>query len=75
MNKRYILPPISYFFSFQVFFFKVYSFILRERERVSGGGAERERETETETETENHRQALCCQPNAGLELMNREIIT
>ena len=44
----------------------------RERESMSKGGAERE------SKTENLKQALCCEsaePDAGLELINLEIVT
>ena len=62
---------VSLFLVF-LFFLNVYLFILREgkRQRVSRGGSDRK-------ERENPNQALTvrAEPNAGLKLMNREIIT
>ena len=52
-----------------VFFLDVYLFGLRERERASGGGLERE------AENPNRLHAVNAQPDAGLELTNREIMT
>ena len=58
-------------------FNKVYSCIISERERecvcTSGGGAERE--GETEPGVGSRLRAVSTGPNAGLELMNREIMT
>ena len=40
-----------------------------------GGGAEREREGDTESEAVSRLQAVSTEPDAGLELMNCEIMT
>ena len=48
-------------------FFILFYFILRERQRVSGGGAEREGDTGSG--------AAGTEPDAGLELVNHEIMT
>ena len=45
----------------------------RERQSVSGRGAERE--GDRESEAGSRLQAVSTQPDAGLELMSREIIT
>ena len=55
-----------------VVFFNVYSF-LRDRESASGGGAERE--GDTESEAGSALPAVSPEPDAGLELTNREIVT
>ena len=44
-----------------------------ERERASGGGAERE--GDTESETGSRFRAVSTEPDAGLKLRNREIMT
>ena len=44
----------------------------REREREQGGGRER---GDTESEAGSRLQAVSTEPKAGLELMNREIMT
>ena len=51
-------------------------FILRERgrESTSRGGAERERERERER-IPSRLHAISAEPNVGLKLMNREIMT
>ena len=46
---------------------------MRENEREREGGAERE--GDTESETGSRLQAVSTKPDAGLELMNREIMT
>ena len=55
---------------------------MRERKIASAGAEERERqrqrETETETETEripSRLWAISAEPNTGLNIMNREIMT
>ena len=55
-----------------IHFFNVYLF-LRERERESRGGADRE--GDTESETGSRLRAICPEPDAGLELTDREIVT
>ena len=54
------------------YFFNLYLF-LREREHVSRGGAERE--GDTEFEAGSRLGAISTEPDAGLELMDREIMT
>ena len=58
------------------FFLNIYLFFLRGRERqsVSGGGAEREREKKT-LKAGSRLPAVGIEPDAGLEPMNREIVT
>ena len=46
---------------------------MRERERVNRGGAEREGDTESEAGA--RLRAASTEPNVGLELGNREIMT
>ena len=46
---------------------------LRERQSVSGGGAERE--GDTESQAGSRLPAVSMEPDAGLELVNREIMT
>ena len=46
---------------------------LRDRDGVSGGEAERE--GDTESQAGSRLRAVSTEPNAGLELMNREIMT
>ena len=52
-----------------------YLFYLKERDRqsMSGGGAERE--GDTESEAESRLGAVSTEPDAGLELTDREITT
>ena len=45
----------------------------RQRKNVSGGGAERE--GDTESEAGSRLRAVSKEPDAGLELKNREIMT
>ena len=54
------------------FFFNIYLF-LRQRESMNGGGAERE--GDTEWEAGSRLWAISSEPDAGLELMDREIVT
>ena len=54
------------------YFFNVYLF-LKERQSVSGGGAEKEGDTESEAGF--RLQAVGTEPNVGLELTNRKIMT
>ena len=59
---------IFYFFNFQCLFI-----FERERQSVSKGGAERE--GDTESEAGSRLRAVGTEPDAGLELTNREIVT
>ena len=63
----------SILFFFLIFFFKVYLFWDRERQSMNGGGAERE--GDTESETGSRLRAISPEPDAGLELTDREIVT
>ena len=48
----------------------------RERQSMSGGGAEREGDTESEAGSRyQHIRAVSIEPNVGLELTDREIMT
>ena len=54
--------------------FNVYLFLTeRERQSMSGGGVERE--GDTESETGSRLGAVSTEPDPGLELMDREIMT
>ena len=54
--------------------FNVYLFLSeRKRQSVSRGGPEREEDTESEAGSRLH--IVSTQPNTGLELTNREIVT
>ena len=53
-------------------FFNVYLF-LRQRQSMNGGGAEREGDTESEAGSKLW--AISPEPDVGLELTNREIVT
>ena len=57
------------------FFFFTFIYLLRdiERQSTSWGGAERERDTEAEAGS--RLRAVSTEPDAGLELTNREITT
>ena len=63
------LPIVSFFF---LIFVNAYLF-LRQRQSMNGGGSERE--GDTESETGSRLQAVSTEPDAGLELTNREIMT
>ena len=56
-----------------VFFLTFIYFWDRERQSMNGGGSERE--GDTESETGSRLWAISTEPDAGLELMNREIVT
>ena len=57
-----------------VFFFFQRLFIFgTERDSMNGGGAERE--GDTESETGSRLRAISPEPDAGLELTDREIVT
>ena len=70
--RNFLLSSTPLFFFFN-FFFNVYSFFDRERQRVSGGGAERE--GDTESKAGSRLRAVSTEPDAGLELTDREIMT
>ena len=53
--------------------FFMFHLFLRERQSVSRGGAERE--GDTESEAGSRLPAVSTEPDAGLELMNLEIMT
>ena len=63
---------LNFYFNF---FFKVFYFYFwdRERQSMNGGGAERE--GDTECEAGSRLRAISPEPNTGLELMDREIVT
>ena len=58
------------FFIFSTFFIYLWD---RERQSMNGGGAERE--GDTESETGSRLRAISPEPDAGLELTDREIVT
>ena len=60
-----------FFFNFLLTF--IYFFWDRERQSMKGGGAERE--GDTESEAGSRLWAISPEPDAGLELTNREIVT
>ena len=74
MDKKivvYISPSFIYFF---LIFFQRFLFIFgTERQSMNGGGAERE--GDTESETVSRLWAISPEPDAGLELTDREIVT
>ena len=60
------------------FCFLMFVYFLRERQRQSanwGRGGRAEREGDTESEASSGLQAVSPEPDAGLELTNREIMT
>ena len=67
----YCLLSGNFFFNFFSKFF-IY-FWDRERQSMNGGGAERE--GDTESETGSRLRAISPEPDAGLELPDREIVT
>ena len=69
LEKCWSSLPIFFFFFFNVFIY----FWDRERQSMNGGGAERE--GDTESETGSRLQAISPEPDAGLELPDREIVT
>ena len=58
---------------FLIFFSTFIYFWDRERQSMNGGGAERE--GDTESETGSRIRAISPEPDAGLELTDREIVT
>ena len=65
-------PPVGIFFLIFFSTFLIY-FWDRERQSTNGGGAERE--GDTESETGSRLRAISPEPDAGLELTDREIVT
>ena len=65
------LHAVFFFFS-NVFYFFIY-FWDRERQSMNVGGAERE--GDTESETGSRLRAISPEPDAGLELTDRKIVT
>ena len=63
----------SLFFFFLIFFSTFIYFWARERQSLNGGGAERE--GDTESEAGSRLRAVSPEPDAGLELPDREIVT
>ena len=57
------------------YFLNLYLFILREKASTSGGGTERKREKERRERIPSRPYAVSTEPDAGLELMNCEIMT
>ena len=56
-----------------IFYLLIYFWGDRERQSMNGGGAERE--GDTESETGSRLRAISPEPDAGLELTDREIVT
>ena len=61
------------FIFFLIFFLTFIYFWDRERQSMNGGGAERE--GDTESEAGSRLRAISPEPDAGLELTDREIVT
>ena len=66
-SQEGILFFLTFFFSKFIYFWD------RERQSMNGGGAEREGDTESETGSRFG--AISPEPDAGLELADREIVT
>ena len=66
-NSTKIWSMYTFFFSTFIYFWD------RERQSMNGGGAERE--GDTESETGSRLRAISPEPDAGLELTDREIVT
>ena len=65
------LQPLFFYF---LFFFNIYLFLrLRQRQSMSGGGAGRE--GDTGSETGSRLRAVSTEPDSGLELTDRDIMT
>ena len=65
LGDRDLLPPFKNIFLMFIF--------ERERDRVRAG--EEQRERDTESEADSRLRAVSTEPDAGLELMNHEIMT
>ena len=71
--RRAVTLPNSGLFVFLIFFSTFIYFWDRERQSMDGGGAERE--GDTESETGSRLRAISPEPDTGLELTDREIVT
>ena len=72
-HVRVVVSPGFFFFFFKFFFSTFIYFWDRERQSMNWGGAERE--GDTESETGSRLRAVSPEPDAGLELTDREIVT
>ena len=70
LNFSFLICILRIIFFFSTFF--IY-FCDRERHSMNGGGAERE--GDTESETGSRLRTISPEPDAGLELTDREIVT
>ena len=68
-----MLPVFRLHIFFLIFFFNVYLFLGQRETEHDGGGAERE--GDTESETGSRLRAISPEPDTGLELLDREIVT
>ena len=77
MEEFYTGSPFEESLRFRAILFIFLMLFLRERERErqSAGRGETEREADTESEAGSRLRAVSAEPDAGLELMNREIVT
>ena len=74
LNMLIFKIPVFFFIFFFNFFFSTFIYFWdRERQSMNGGGAERE--GDTESETGSRLRAISPEPDAGLELPGREIVT
>ena len=76
MAKKYILNKnfFKFLFIFKFFLTFIY-FWEREREKQSASRGGAEREGDTESEAGSRLQAVSTEPDAGLELTDRETVT
>ena len=58
-----------------LFFFNVFIYFETERDRAWAGEGQRERETQNPTQAPGSELSVSTEPNAGLELMDCEIMT
>ena len=72
-NTEYVQNRWDVFTYISQFLFKCFYLFLRQRQSMSRGGAERE--GDTESETGSRLWAVSTEPDAGLELTDREIMT
>ena len=70
-GDKHRLAPFYLFF---IFFFNI-SLLLRDRKRQSMSMGRAEREGDTESKAGSRPRAVSTEPDAGLELTNREIMT
>ena len=75
LNFLFVLSTLRYIknFFFLIFFSTFIYFWDRERQSMNGGGAVRA--GDTESETDSRLRAISPEPDAGLELTDREIVT